>query len=42
VEGLIAEITFGGPRPVQIRLHPTVIVDGAQPNLLNPRPTARS
>jgi Bacterial capsule synthesis protein PGA_cap len=36
VEGLIAEITFGGPRPVQIRLHPTVIVDGAQPNLLNP------
>jgi poly-gamma-glutamate synthesis protein (capsule biosynthesis protein) len=36
VEGLIVEITLSGPRPVQIRLHPTVIVDGAQPNLLNP------
>lgn len=36
VEGLIVEITFSGPRPVQIRLHPTVIVDSAQPNLLNP------
>jgi poly-gamma-glutamate capsule biosynthesis protein CapA/YwtB (metallophosphatase superfamily) len=36
VEGLIVEITFSGPRPVQIRLHPTVIVDQAQPNLLDP------
>jgi poly-gamma-glutamate synthesis protein (capsule biosynthesis protein) len=36
VEGLIVEITFIGPRPVQIRLHPTVIVDLAQPNLLDP------
>ena len=37
VEGLILEITFAGARPVQIRLHPTVIVDLAQPNLLDPR-----
>ena len=36
VEGLILEITFAGARPVQIRLHPTVIVDLAQPNLLDP------
>ena len=35
VEGVIVEITFIGPRPVQVRLHPTVIVDLAQPNLLD-------
>ena len=35
VEGLIVEITFAGPRPVQVRLHPTVIVDLTQPNLLD-------
>ena len=35
VEGLIAEITFVGPRPAQIRLHPTVAVDLVQPNLLD-------
>ena len=35
VEGLIAEITFVGPRPAQIRLHPTVMVDLVQPNLLD-------
>jgi hypothetical protein len=35
VEGLIVEITFVGPRPTQIRLHPTVTVDVVQPNLLD-------
>jgi poly-gamma-glutamate capsule biosynthesis protein CapA/YwtB (metallophosphatase superfamily) len=34
VEGLIVEITFVGARPAQIRLHPTVMVDLVQPNLL--------
>lgn len=37
VEGLIVEVTFAGPRPIQVRLHPTVIVDLAQPNLLDPQ-----
>jgi hypothetical protein len=36
LEGLIVEVTFVGSRPVQVRLHPTVIVDLAQPNLLDP------
>ena len=35
VEGVIVEITFVGARPTQIRLHPTVIVDLVQPNLLD-------
>jgi hypothetical protein len=30
------EITFVGARPAQIRLHPTVMVDLVQPNLLDP------
>jgi poly-gamma-glutamate synthesis protein (capsule biosynthesis protein) len=34
VEGLIVEMTFVGARPTQIRLHPTVMVDLVQPNLL--------
>jgi poly-gamma-glutamate synthesis protein (capsule biosynthesis protein) len=34
VEGLVVEITFVGARPTQIRLHPTVMVDLVQPNLL--------
>jgi poly-gamma-glutamate synthesis protein (capsule biosynthesis protein) len=34
VEGLIVEITFVGAQPTQIRLHPTVMVDLVQPNLL--------
>jgi poly-gamma-glutamate synthesis protein (capsule biosynthesis protein) len=34
VEGLIVEVTFVGARPAQIRLHPTVMVDLVQPNLL--------
>ena len=36
LEGMIVEVTFIGPRPVQVRLHPTVIVDLVQPNLLDP------
>jgi poly-gamma-glutamate capsule biosynthesis protein CapA/YwtB (metallophosphatase superfamily) len=36
VEGVIVEITFLGARPAQIRLHPTVMVDRVQPNLLDP------
>jgi len=36
VEGVIVEITFVGARPAQIRLHPTVMVDLVQPNLLEP------
>jgi poly-gamma-glutamate capsule biosynthesis protein CapA/YwtB (metallophosphatase superfamily) len=34
VEGVIVEVTFIGTRPAQIRLHPTVMVDLVQPNLL--------
>jgi poly-gamma-glutamate capsule biosynthesis protein CapA/YwtB (metallophosphatase superfamily) len=34
VEGLIVEMTFVGARPTQIRLHPTVMIDIVQPNLL--------
>jgi len=34
VEGVIVEITFVGARPTQVRLHPTVMVDLVQPNLL--------
>jgi hypothetical protein len=33
---VIVEVTFLGPRPVQVRLHPAVIVGGVQPNLLDP------
>jgi hypothetical protein len=36
VQGLIVEITFVGARPAQIRLHPTVMIDLVQPNLLDP------
>ena len=34
VEGVIVEVTFIGARPAQVRLHPTVMVDLIQPNLL--------
>ena len=34
VEGLVVEITFLGAQPTQIRLHPTIMVDLVQPNLL--------
>ena len=36
VEGVVVEVTFIGARPAQIRLHPTVMVDLVQPNLLEP------
>jgi poly-gamma-glutamate capsule biosynthesis protein CapA/YwtB (metallophosphatase superfamily) len=36
MEGALSEITFQGNRVVQIRLHPYVILDQSQPNLLNP------
>jgi Bacterial capsule synthesis protein PGA_cap len=35
-EGLILELTFSGKKLVQARLHPTLILDGAQPNFLDP------
>jgi poly-gamma-glutamate capsule biosynthesis protein CapA/YwtB (metallophosphatase superfamily) len=36
MESALTEITFQGTRVVQIRLHPYVILDQAQPNFLNP------
>jgi poly-gamma-glutamate synthesis protein (capsule biosynthesis protein) len=36
MEGVILELTFRGQSLVQARLHPTIILDGAQPNLLDP------
>jgi len=35
-EGLILELTFNGKKLVQARMHPTLILDGAQPNFLDP------
>ena len=35
-EGLLLELTFSGRRLVQVELHPTIILDGAQPNFLDP------
>ncbi len=34
-EGVIAELTFQGARLAQLELHPTVIVDRSQVNLLD-------
>jgi hypothetical protein len=36
MEGVIVEATFSGKRLVQFRLHPYVVVQGAQPCLLDP------
>jgi hypothetical protein len=36
MEGVIVEATFSGRNLVQFRLHPYVVVQGAQPCLLNP------
>lgn len=36
MEGALADMTFVGRRLVQLDLHPTLILDGAQPNLLDP------
>ena len=35
-QGVIAELTFVGTRLAQVDLHPTLIVDRSQPNLLEP------
>ncbi len=36
-EGLVLELTFRGSTLVQARMHPTVILDSSQPNLLDAR-----
>jgi hypothetical protein len=36
MEGVIVEATFYGKTLVQFRLHPYVVYQNAQPNLLNP------
>jgi poly-gamma-glutamate synthesis protein (capsule biosynthesis protein) len=36
MEGVIADLTFVGRQVVQVDLHPTLILDGSQPNLLDP------
>ncbi|HYM84171.1 MAG TPA: CapA family protein, partial [Candidatus Dormibacteraeota bacterium] len=36
MESALADLTFVGRRLVQLDLHPTLILDGAQPNLLDP------
>jgi poly-gamma-glutamate capsule biosynthesis protein CapA/YwtB (metallophosphatase superfamily) len=35
-QGLIAELTFAGRRLAQVDLHPTLILEASQPNLLDP------
>jgi poly-gamma-glutamate synthesis protein (capsule biosynthesis protein) len=35
-QGLIAELTFVGRRLAQVELHPTLILEASQPNLLDP------
>jgi poly-gamma-glutamate capsule biosynthesis protein CapA/YwtB (metallophosphatase superfamily) len=35
-EGLIYEVTFRGRDLAQVRLHPYIVMDGAQPNLTDP------
>jgi poly-gamma-glutamate synthesis protein (capsule biosynthesis protein) len=37
MEGVVVEVTFVGTQVAQFRLHPYVVVQGAQPNLLDPR-----
>ena len=41
-EGVLVELTFHGAELAQVELHPTVIVDRAQLNLLERAVTARS
>ena len=36
LEGVIVELTFHGRQLLQVDLHPTVLIDLAQPNLLDP------
>ena len=35
-QGVVAELTFVGRRLAQVELHPTLILDASQPNLLSP------
>ena len=42
MEGVVVEATFVGTRLVQFRLHPYVVVQGAQPNLLDPMVDGKS
>lgn len=35
-EGILPELTFVGARLVQVRLHPYIVMDQAQPNLITP------
>jgi poly-gamma-glutamate capsule biosynthesis protein CapA/YwtB (metallophosphatase superfamily) len=35
-EGITLELTFDGPRLVQIRMRPHIILDKAQPNFMDP------
>ncbi len=41
IEGVIVEATFVGSRLAQFRLHPYVIVDSSQPNLIDPTTDGR-
>ncbi|MGH2468166.1 MAG: CapA family protein [Candidatus Limnocylindrales bacterium] len=41
MEGVIVELTFYGPTLVQARLHPYVVLDEAQPNLIDPTTDGR-
>jgi hypothetical protein len=36
MEGVTLELTFQGPRLVQARMRPHIILDKAQPNFLDP------
>jgi poly-gamma-glutamate synthesis protein (capsule biosynthesis protein) len=38
-EGIVCDFTFVGSRLVQLEIHPTIIVDRAQPNLMDPAKT---
>jgi len=40
-EAIVVELTFSGRRLVQMTLHPTVILDRSQPNLLDPTTDGR-
>jgi hypothetical protein len=35
-EGVVADLTYAGKRLVQVDLHPTLMVDHSQVNLLDP------
>ncbi len=41
MEGVVVELTFSGTTLVQARLHPYVVLDEAQPNLIDPATDGR-